>query len=114
MARGLGLPLRGNSDRALELDDNYVPAHQWFALYLAAQGRTDDALKQMQFAQKIDPCRRRCMRDLAIFTISRVITTGGATGAHGIATQSKLDGAHAVLGWSYTEQKRFPGRHQPN
>ena len=28
--------------RALELDDNYVPADQWFALYLAATGRMDE------------------------------------------------------------------------
>ena len=41
--------------RALELDDNYVPAHQWYALHLAGNGRVDEAIGQMQYAQRLDP-----------------------------------------------------------
>jgi TolB-like protein/DNA-binding winged helix-turn-helix (wHTH) protein len=41
--------------RALELDSNYVPAHQWYGLYLAAMGRQQESLHQMQRAEELDP-----------------------------------------------------------
>ncbi len=41
--------------RALELKSSYVPALQWYAEYLAALGRHDDALVQIKRAQQLDP-----------------------------------------------------------
>jgi len=41
--------------RALELNPNYATAHEWYALYLAAAGRTDDALAEINHAAKVDP-----------------------------------------------------------
>jgi tetratricopeptide (TPR) repeat protein len=41
--------------RAIELDDNYLPAHQWYALYLAAAGREQQALQQIERAKELDP-----------------------------------------------------------
>jgi len=41
--------------RALELDDNYLPAHQWYALYLAAMGRQPESLLQIGRARALDP-----------------------------------------------------------
>jgi TolB-like protein/DNA-binding winged helix-turn-helix (wHTH) protein/Tfp pilus assembly protein PilF len=41
--------------RALELNPNYATAHEWYAFWFAAQGRTDKALEQLEFAQKADP-----------------------------------------------------------
>ena len=41
--------------RALELKASYVPAHQWFAEYLAALGRHEDALGEVKRAQQLDP-----------------------------------------------------------
>jgi len=41
--------------RALELNPNYATAHEWYAFWFAAQGRTDQALEQLEFAQKADP-----------------------------------------------------------
>ena len=95
--------------RALELDDNYVPAHQWFALYLAAQGRMDDALAQMQFAQLIDPLSPSVHAGLGyMFYFAR--DYGQATRQAQVALQLNPNFmvAHAVLGWSYLEQKKFP------
>ena len=40
---------------AIELNGNYVPAYQWYALYLAAMGRGPDSLVQIQQARELDP-----------------------------------------------------------
>jgi TolB-like protein/class 3 adenylate cyclase/Tfp pilus assembly protein PilF len=41
--------------RAIELNPNYAPAHQFFADYLKALGRFDEALFEMKQAHEIDP-----------------------------------------------------------
>jgi serine/threonine protein kinase/Tfp pilus assembly protein PilF len=41
--------------RALELNPGYAPAHQWYALYLAAMNRMDEAVAGINRAQEIDP-----------------------------------------------------------
>jgi TolB-like protein/class 3 adenylate cyclase/Tfp pilus assembly protein PilF len=41
--------------KALELNPNYAPAHQFYADYLKALGRFDEALIQMKLASEIDP-----------------------------------------------------------
>jgi TolB-like protein/Tfp pilus assembly protein PilF len=41
--------------RAIELNPSYVPAHHWYALYLAALNRQGEALEQIKFAKSLDP-----------------------------------------------------------
>jgi TolB-like protein/Tfp pilus assembly protein PilF len=41
--------------RALDLNPGYAPAHQYFADYLKAMGRFNEALKEMEQAQSLDP-----------------------------------------------------------
>jgi tetratricopeptide (TPR) repeat protein len=41
--------------RAIELDPNYPTAHHWYAYYLAAKGRLDEALIEIRRAQQLDP-----------------------------------------------------------
>jgi len=41
--------------RALELKSSYVMAHEWYAEYLAALGRHDEALASIKRAQQLDP-----------------------------------------------------------
>ncbi|TMI62291.1 tetratricopeptide repeat protein [Candidatus Bathyarchaeota archaeon] len=41
--------------RALELNSGYAPAHQYYADYLKALGRFDDALSEMGQAKSLDP-----------------------------------------------------------
>lgn len=40
--------------QAIKLNDNYASAHQWYANYLAAQGRFDEAMKETRRTQEID------------------------------------------------------------
>jgi tetratricopeptide (TPR) repeat protein len=41
--------------RGIELNPNYVSAHQWYAEYLAAMGRHDEAIREMNRAEELDP-----------------------------------------------------------
>jgi TolB-like protein/Flp pilus assembly protein TadD len=41
--------------RALELNPDYVRAHHWYALFLAAMGRHDEAIEEIRKAQQLDP-----------------------------------------------------------
>jgi len=41
--------------RALELNPNYGPAHQWYSNLLAAQGRFTEAIMEIKRAQEINP-----------------------------------------------------------
>lgn len=95
--------------RALQIDDNYVPAHQWFALYLAAQGRMDESLEQMRFAQKIDPLSPSVHATLAyIEYFDRNYEQAVQQARVALQLNPNLMVGHAVLGWSYLEQKDFP------
>jgi TolB-like protein/Tfp pilus assembly protein PilF len=41
--------------RAIELDPNYATAHQWYAEFLALQGRFDEAFAESERARQLDP-----------------------------------------------------------
>lgn len=41
--------------RAIEVNPNYATAHQWYAEFLAAMGRHEEALNEIRRAQQIDP-----------------------------------------------------------
>jgi DNA-binding winged helix-turn-helix (wHTH) protein/TolB-like protein/thioredoxin-like negative regulator of GroEL len=41
--------------RAIELKPNYATAHHWYALFLTAMGRTDEARQEIKLAQELDP-----------------------------------------------------------
>ncbi|MDQ6770806.1 MAG: tetratricopeptide repeat-containing serine/threonine-protein kinase [Gemmatimonadota bacterium] len=50
--------------RAIELDAQYAPAHQWYAFMLASQGKFDEALLEAHTAQENDPSSVSVRRSL--------------------------------------------------
>jgi serine/threonine-protein kinase len=42
-------------ERALELNPNYAPGHQWYAVYLIAWGRHNEARAEIERAHDLDP-----------------------------------------------------------
>lgn len=86
-------------ERAIELDGNYSPAHQWYALYLAALGRREASLAQIKQAEDLDPL------SLIVTTASAYISyfagdydRAAASCEKALQRDSNFMVAHAVLG----------------
>lgn len=95
--------------RAAQLDDNYVPAHQWYALYLAGDGRLNEALGQMRYAQKLDPLSPSVHTGLAYMSYFAHDYDQATAQAHvALQLNPNFMAAHAVLGWADIEQKKYP------
>jgi TolB-like protein/DNA-binding winged helix-turn-helix (wHTH) protein/Flp pilus assembly protein TadD len=95
--------------KAVDLDDNYVPAHQWYALLLAATGRTDASLTQMRTAQQLDPLSPSAHSGLAYMLYFARDYDQATEQAHlALQLNPNFMVGHAVLGWIYIEQKKFP------
>ena len=95
--------------RALQLDDNDVPAHHWYALYLAANGRMDQSVQQMRYALKLDPLSATTHLGMAyVYYFARDYQQAAQQAAEALQLNASSMAAHAVLGWVFTEQKRFP------
>jgi tetratricopeptide (TPR) repeat protein len=52
--------------RAIELNPNYVAAHQWYANVLMVLGRFPEALKEIDRAQELDPSSNPILADKAL------------------------------------------------
>jgi adenylate cyclase len=94
--------------RALELDSNYVPAHHWYALYLASMGRHGEADREIRTALNLDPYSSAVQTaagyvhffgrdyDKAILECQIVLKRDPAFGV-----------AHSVLGLSYEGKGQY-------
>jgi tetratricopeptide (TPR) repeat protein len=52
--------------RALELNPNYATAHHWYAEFLIANGRLDEARTELQVAEQLDPLSPRIALDVSL------------------------------------------------
>ncbi|HKP85988.1 MAG TPA: protein kinase, partial [Blastocatellia bacterium] len=59
--------------KAIELNPGYATAHLWYALYLAAMGRMDEAVAEVKRAQELDP-----LSLIINFNVARVLYFAGA------------------------------------
>lgn len=50
---------------AIDLKPSYSTGHQWFGLFLAMNGRTDEALKHLSHARELDPLSSSINTDVA-------------------------------------------------
>jgi len=95
--------------RALQLDDNYVPAHQWYALYLAARGRTDESVNQMIYAKRLDPLSPAAHGGLAYMQyFARNYDQAIESARTALQLNPNSIPAHAVMGWALLEKKKYP------
>jgi serine/threonine-protein kinase len=94
--------------RAIALNPNYATAHQWYAALLVMTGRTDEALREIQRAQELDP-------------LSPIITAASAgiyfygrqydRAVEQVAKTRELDSSFPltplIAGWCYTEKRMY-------
>jgi serine/threonine-protein kinase len=87
--------------RALELKSSYLPAHQWYAEYLAALGRQDDAVAEIKRAQQLDPLAVPVNRAVGwILYFCRRYDQAIEELQKALAMDSEFLGARLVLWWA--------------
>jgi len=95
--------------RALQLNPNYATAHQWYALWFVARGTPEQALAQLNLAEKADP-----LSIIVKVDTSYVLTGAGRyqQAAQVAARALELDPnfalAHFALAEAYAGQQLYP------
>jgi TolB-like protein/DNA-binding winged helix-turn-helix (wHTH) protein/Tfp pilus assembly protein PilF len=94
--------------RALELNHNYAPAHHWYSMYLAAQGRPEQALAEAEKAYELDP-----LSPVVGAYLAKVLQEAGQDDKAVAQAKKTLDLApdsgvtHAVLGIAYQDKRMY-------
>jgi len=94
--------------RALQLDSNYAPAHHWYALFLAAEGRIDESLGEMKEAQQLDPVSpavHAAFGYIDYFAHDYDHALDHARGA--VKLNPEFMTGHAVMGWAWIGKKNY-------
>jgi TolB-like protein/Tfp pilus assembly protein PilF len=94
--------------RALEINPNYAIAHNWYAIYLTARGRSDEAIAESRRALELDPLSANFSGNLAEhYFYARQIDQAVAQYHKTIGMNPKLANPHAGLARVYELQRRF-------
>jgi tetratricopeptide (TPR) repeat protein len=94
--------------RALELNPNYATAHQWYAVWLMAQGKTAASLEEERRAQQADPLSIIIKTDTA-----QLLIYAGRSDEATVQAQRALEIdpafplAHLYLAVAYIEKKDY-------
>jgi len=91
--------------RAIALNPGYAPAHQWYGIWLACQGRREEALREVRRAQELDPL---CLifRASAVYVQTRAPDEGIAQARQALELDPNFMPAHAFLAEYYSLQGR--------
>ena len=88
--------------RALELMSSYVMAHEWYAEYLAAIGRPEEALQSAKRAQQLDPLAVPVNRTVGwVLYFGRRYDEAIEELRKTLAMNADFLGARLVLWWAY-------------
>ena len=98
-----------NYRRSIALDPNYATAHEWYAIFLAAMRRNDDAVKEIDRALELDPVSLPVTYNAA----SIYLQAGRNAEALALAKKAlEIDpnstAAHLVLAAVYERTARYP------
>jgi tetratricopeptide (TPR) repeat protein len=87
--------------RALELKPSYLVAHEWYAEYLAALGRYDEATAEIKRAQELDPLSVPVNRAVGwVLYFSRRYDQAIEELRKALAMNAEFLGARLVLWWT--------------
>jgi len=94
--------------RALEINPNYAIAHNWYAIYLSARGRSDEAIAESRRALELDPLSANFSGNLAEhYFYARQIDQAVTQYQKTIAMNPKLANPHAGLARVYELQHKY-------
>ena len=99
----------GDFRKALELNPNNAAVHHWYAMVLAESGRFDEALVQIQAAQKQDPLSPIIRAARAkILLVARRFNEAIDECSAALDLEQNFAPAFYVLAQAYAAQRRFP------
>ena len=94
--------------RALDLKTSYVMAHEWYAEYLAALGRHDEALAEIKRAQQLDPLAVPVTRAVGwVLYFARRYDEAIEELQKALAMDAGFVGARMVLWWAWVAKGAF-------
>ena len=94
--------------QAIELSPNYAPGHQFYADYLKAMGRFDEALEQMHRAGELDPLSLAIQTGIGhVLYLSRQYDRAIAQYRQATVLDPTFVQAHLWFGRPYLETGRF-------
>jgi TolB-like protein/lipoprotein NlpI len=94
--------------KAIELKPSYAATRHWFAVTLSARGKHEEALKEINLAQKLDP--RSAVISSAkglIYFYARRYSEAIAECQHTVALDTGFVPAYKVLRWTYQAQNDY-------
>ena len=95
--------------RALQLNANYATAHQWFAFYLIAVGKTPECIAEIERARQLDPLSLILNTDTAeLLVYAGRLKEGEQQARRALEMEPNFVLAHRALGIALREQKRYP------
>lgn len=95
--------------RAIALNPNYPTAHHWFsAYYLRPRGQLDDALKEAQRAQQLDPLSLViCTNVASIYVQKNDIGSAIEESRKAVELDPRFPNPHDNLGWAFLKHRRY-------
>jgi tetratricopeptide (TPR) repeat protein len=98
-----------NFRQAIQLNPNSATAHHWFALQLAQQGRTEEALKEIAIAEKHDPLSPIIRAAKAkILVMGRRFADAITQCRKALELEPNFAPAYSVLAQAFAFQRQFP------
>ncbi len=95
--------------RAIELSPSYATAHQWYAEFLAASSRFDEALSQIRYAQALDPLSLPISSNVGrLLYFARRYDQAIGELQNSIELHPSHAYSHLYLGMAYEEQHMYP------
>jgi DNA-binding winged helix-turn-helix (wHTH) protein/TolB-like protein/Flp pilus assembly protein TadD len=90
--------------RAIELNPNYATAHQYYSLLLATLGRMDEAIAEIETAQRLDPLSLVINSDLTLIQIfARRPQQAIETAKKALEIDKHFPRLRRMLMWAYEE-----------
>jgi DNA-binding SARP family transcriptional activator/TolB-like protein/Flp pilus assembly protein TadD len=95
--------------RAIELDPNYAPAHQWYGQLLTYQKKFDAGLAELRRAQQLDPLSPVITLNLGLPPyFSRDYDAALAQFRRAFEFQPDFPFAHFFIGWALEQKRQLP------
>src|SRR5271157_39253 len=91
--------------RAIELDPGYATAHQWYAEFLAAMGRPQEALAESMTARRLDPLSLIINAEVGyIYYYARKYDETIDACRKTLEMDTNFPPAHVFLSWAYVQK----------